>query len=120
MSGTERIFTILMQSDASCNRTLIQVLLHLLILSLPSAPLSKADRKRKRKKQRGSIPHGAGGSKIPAEDVLDILTDRLSIWRESELALAAVQPTREDSGGNLPDRGKDWLQDFCENVVRPE
>ena len=89
------------------------------MLSLPSAPLSQADRKRKRKQKRGSIPH-RGRTYIPLEDVLDILTDRLSIWRETELALASVQPIGEDYGGGLQNQDKDWLQEFCENVVRPE
>ncbi|KAF8336329.1 uncharacterized protein EI90DRAFT_3152533 [Cantharellus anzutake] len=98
--------------------TLIQVLLHFLVLSLPSPPPSAAERKRKRKHKR-NLTKGHR-SDAPMEDVLDILTDRLSIWRETEFVTTPRQPIGDSFQGDIKDMGQDWLQEFCEGIVRPE
>jgi len=86
---------------------MIQVLLHFLILSLPapSSP-SSADKKRKRlRKSKDPRPN--------LQESLEVLTDRLCIWRETDFALS------DSFTGPSTFSERDWLQTFCEGVVRP-
>ena len=86
---------------------MIQVLLHFLILSLPapSSP-SSADKKRKRlRKRKDPRPN--------LQESLEVLTDRLCIWRETDFTLS------DSFTGASTFSERDWLQTFCEDVVRP-
>ncbi|KAF9509966.1 hypothetical protein BS47DRAFT_108863 [Hydnum rufescens UP504] len=95
--------------------TLIQVLLHFLMLSLPLDG-SRADLKRKRdKKKKSSKAMERPQSTSSLEEALDILTDRLSIWREGEEAVS----TDDSQDSKLNADHRDWFQTFCEDVVQP-
>ena len=88
---------------------MIQVLLHFLILSLPkpSSPSSEdKKRKRGRKREEPNLQENL-------QETLDILTDRLCIWRETDFAFS------DASSGLSATSERDWLQTFCEDVVRP-
>jgi hypothetical protein len=85
--------------------TMIQVLLHFLIFSLPTPP-SPSDNKRKRRRKREDLAPDL-------QEAFDMLTDRLCIWRDTDFTLSdsLTDPS------NFSER--DWLQAFCEDVVRP-
>lgn len=91
---------------------MLQILLHFLILSYPYESISRSgDKKRKRRNKKKAEPtpdHQAN---------LDMLTDRLSIWRETEFALSDAHLVSYSSFSTASER--DWLQRFCEDVVRP-
>ena len=90
---------------------MIQILLHFLILALPkpSSPSSE-DKKRKRGRKREEL---APNLQENLQETLDILTDRLCIWRETDFAFS------DASLGLSATSERDWLQTFCEDVVRP-
>jgi hypothetical protein len=72
-------------------------------------------RKRKKKEKKSSKSTESRASTNSLEDALDILTDRLSIWREGEEAIYTNDSHRLGSDSD----SRDWLQTFCEEVVQP-
>lgn len=90
---------------------MVQVLLHFFALALPSSSQPPTDKKRKRQKKKAA----KDAPSFDLQENLDILTDRLCIWREGELAL--TDSFIPSSNANVTER--DWLQSFCEDVVRP-
>ncbi|KAF8299302.1 hypothetical protein DL93DRAFT_2233933 [Clavulina sp. PMI_390] len=91
---------------------MIQVLLHFLVLSLPEDSDSPStDKKRKRKGKRK-----ANASK-GLQDNLDMLIDRLCIWRETQSHISENAGPSTSSSAFQAER--DWLQAFCDDVVRP-
>lgn len=96
---------------------MLQVLLHFLILSHPydSTSSQPGDKKRKRRGKKKAEP-----TPPDHQENLDVLTDRLCIWRETEFALSDDNPPSYFSSSSLnPSTERDWLQTFCEDVVRP-
>lgn len=85
--------------------TMIQVLLHFLILSLPTLS-SPSDKKRKRRRKREDLAPDL-------QEAFDVLTDRLCIWRDTDFI------SSEPLAGPSTFSERDWLQTFCEDVVRP-
>lgn len=91
---------------------MLQILLHFLILSYPYDSTSRSgDKKRKRRNKKKAEP-------LPDHQAnLDMLTDRLCIWRETEFALSDDHPVSYSTFTSISER--DWLQRFCEDVVCP-
>jgi hypothetical protein len=54
-------------------------------------------------------------SRSSLEEALDIVTDRLSIWREGEEAVLTDDSRDLKSNADY----RDWFQTFCEDVVQP-
>lgn len=88
---------------------MIQVLLHFLILSLPRdpSPPQSGEKKRKRRSRKKAEPTP------DHQENLDVLTDRLCIWRETDFA------SSDGPASFFYNSERDWLQNFCEDVVRP-
>lgn len=91
---------------------MLQILLHFIILSYPYDSTSRSgDKKRKRRNKKKAEP-------LPDNQAnLDMLTDRLCIWRETEFALSDDHLGSYSTFSTASER--DWLQKFCEDVVRP-
>lgn len=91
---------------------MLQVLLHFLFLSYPYDSTSQSgDKKRKRRSKKKAEP------KLDHQANLDMLADRLCIWRETEFALSDEHLPSSSTFSATSER--DWLQRFCEDVVRP-
>ncbi|CCL99511.1 uncharacterized protein FIBRA_01529 [Fibroporia radiculosa] len=111
----------------------IQIILHLLLLSLPSSsnreisPSSTLElpahlsplKNRKRKKREPTPPP----PELPLEERIERLMDRLSVW-QLVAKLDAEPAQRDRSTYSQQDKGKqkasnerDWMQIFCEDVV---
>jgi hypothetical protein len=96
-------------------RTQIQILLHLMKLSLPppsQLPSSPKKNSPSKRKAGAAPPERAAPS---TEDRLESLMDRLSRWQLMS-NIDSTTPKGPSSAG-IDDR--DWTQRFCEDVVEP-
>ncbi|KAK0190564.1 hypothetical protein F5146DRAFT_930988 [Armillaria mellea] len=93
---------------------LIQILLHLLILSLPGPPPPSESPSRKRKKQ--SPRKNASRTLIQTtEDRLEAFMDKLSMWQLIDVVEQSPTPSKDDKEAEL-----DWIQRFFRDVIEPQ
>ncbi len=111
-------------------RVMIQILLHFLLLSLPtpcSPPMSVSPRKRKRGSRDAESSDAAAAAITPSlEERLEALMDKLSIWQlmgSIDNAVGGDETQRKPSsawkGKQKAGDERDWMQTFCEDVVAP-
>jgi hypothetical protein len=96
-------------------RTQIQILLHLMKLSLPPAsqlPSSPKKSSPSKRKVGAAPPERAAPS---TEDRLESLMDRLSRWQ----LMSNIDSTTPKGPSSVGTDDRDWTQRFCEDVVEP-
>ncbi|KAI0060527.1 hypothetical protein BV25DRAFT_939369 [Artomyces pyxidatus] len=106
----------------SVEQVQIQILLHLLKLSLPGPcpelpirPLPAPPRSQKRRRvQHSSSDEDASTPKDILEERLEALMDRLVLW---QIGLPNPEDDAAPSGVSQPLR--DWTQIFCDDIVQP-
>ncbi|KZV66063.1 hypothetical protein PENSPDRAFT_756001 [Peniophora sp. CONT] len=111
------------QLEAEQREVRIQILLHLLKLSLPgpctsppARPLpSSRNEQRRRRRQQTPESDTEGTPEAIIEERLEGLMDRLMLWQTS---LPVEDEGRTEDGAGHPLR--DWTQSFCDDIVCPE
>lgn len=102
---------------------MMQILLYLLKLALPPAPIAESDFSsdlRERKSQQ----HKKGKKKIynmnesPArlDDQLECLMDKLAVW---QLTTSIAESLSQPLTSQRPSGALDWAQTFCVDTVEP-
>ena len=97
-------------------RTMIQVLLHMLKLTLPGPKLLREEetKKRKKKKSKDSLPVETD------EERLESFMDKVAVWQLTASLDASQSASRvdgSDQSGGKSDRH--WTQTFYEDIVEP-
>ncbi|QRW00911.1 DNA replication regulator SLD3 [Ceratobasidium sp. AG-Ba] len=97
--------------EAEKRECLVQILLRMLKLSLPSPPILKQKKRKTRTEDSDMTPYA---STIAG---LEMLADRIGIMRHT--TPAALQKETEKLSGNAGNKARDWAEIFCDDVLKP-
>ena len=113
---------------------MIQILLYLLLITLPRPPAKSAAKKSRSPSiaapspsPRKPKPQDDAGDPIPIDERLEAFLDRLSMWQlmvsiddaaGGVTSLRGPNTTLGKGKGKATDE-RDWMQKFCEDIVEP-
>lgn len=94
-------------------RLAVQLLLHMLLLTLPGLPETSSPKKRKRSARKE--PKQETLSKEIVEARVQIYMDKLSTWQ----LIKSLEHLPSPTANATKDGGHDWIQRFFLDVVEP-
>ncbi|KAG8752667.1 hypothetical protein FRC12_011842 [Ceratobasidium sp. 428] len=97
--------------EAEKRECLVQILLRMLKLTLPSPP----PKKQKKRKNRGVEENPSVHADVVAG--LEMLADRIGIMRQT--AVSVLQKDDKKTNEKPENRTRDWAEVFCDDVLKP-